>query len=72
MLSISTKQIKTQLLVKDGGVAMIGGINKSTDQTTNNGVPFFKELPFVGQLFRSNSNKSNQNRLYIFIAPKVL
>jgi type IV pilus assembly protein PilQ len=69
---ISTKQIKTQLLVKDGGVAMIGGINKSTDQTTNNGVPFFKELPFVGQLFRSNSNKSNQNRLYIFIAPKVL
>ena len=69
---ISTKQIKTQLLVKDGGVAMIGGINKSTDQTTNNGVPFFKELPFIGQLFRSNSNKSNQNRLYIFIAPKVL
>ena len=69
---ISTKQIKTKLLVKDGGVAMIGGINKSTDQSSNNGVPFFKDLPGVGQLFRSNSNKSNNNQLYIFIAPKVL
>ena len=69
---ISTKQIKTKLLVKDGGVAMIGGINKSTDQSSNNGVPFFKDLPGVGQLFRGNSNKSNNNQLYIFIAPKVL
>jgi type IV pilus assembly protein PilQ len=69
---ISTKQIKTKLLVKDGGVAMIGGINKSTDQSSNNGVPFFKDLPGIGVLFRSNLNKSNNNQLYIFIAPKVL
>jgi type II secretory pathway component GspD/PulD (secretin) len=51
---------------------MIGGINKSTDQSSNNGVPFFKDLPGVGILFRSNLNKSNNNQLYIFIAPKVL
>lgn len=69
---ISTKQIKTKLLVKDGGVAMIGGISKTTDKAARNGVPFFADIPFLGQLFRSNDNITNKNQLYIFIAPKVL
>ena len=69
---ISTKQIKTKLLVKDGGVAMIGGISKTTDKAARNGVPFFADIPFIGQLFRSNDNTTNKNQLYIFIAPKVL
>jgi type IV pilus assembly protein PilQ len=69
---ISTKQIKTKLLVKDGGIAMIGGINKSTDKASRNGVPFFENLPIVGQLFRSNDNINSKNQLYIFISPKVL
>ena len=66
------KQIKTKLLVKDGGVAMIGGISKTTDKAARNGVPFFADIPLVGQLFRSNDNTTNKNQLYIFIAPKVL
>ena len=69
---ISTKQIKTKLLVRDGGVAMIGGISKTTDKAARNGVPFFADIPLVGQLFRSNDNTKNKNQLYIFIAPKVL
>jgi type II secretory pathway component GspD/PulD (secretin) len=67
-----TKQIKTKLLVKDGGVAMSGGISKTTDKAARNGVPFFADIPFIGQLFRSNDNTTNKNQLYIFIAPKVL
>ena len=41
-ITINTKSIKTKLLVTDGGVAMIGGINKSKGSTTKAGLPFFQ------------------------------
>lgn len=69
---ISTKNIKTKLLIQDGGVAMIGGIVKSTESTAEDGVPFFKDLPVIGNLFKSKTDSDSKNTLYIFIAPRVL
>jgi type IV pilus assembly protein PilQ len=70
--SINKKAIKTKLLVTDGGVAMIGGINKATDSTTKAGVPLLSDIPILGNLFKSTADKKQKNILYIFIAPKVL
>ena len=70
--SINKKSIKTKLLVTDGGIAMIGGINKHTDSTAKAGVPFFKDVPILGNLFKSKADSTKKNILYIFIAPKVL
>ena len=69
---ISTKQLKTKLLIKDGGVALIGGITQTEKTNAEDGVPFLKDLPFLGNLFKSNKNKNNKNTLYIFIAPEVI
>ena len=69
---ISTKQLKTKLLIKDGGVALIGGITQTEKTNAEDGVPFLKDLPFIGNLFKSNKNKNNKNTLYIFIAPEVI
>jgi type IV pilus assembly protein PilQ len=70
--AISTKQLKTKLLIKDGGVALIGGITQTEKTNAEDGVPFLKDLPFIGNLFKSNKNKNNKNTLYIFIAPEVI
>ena len=70
--SINKKSIKTKLLVTDGGIAMIGGINKHTDSTTKAGLPFFQDMPILGHLFKNKADKTAKNILYIFIAPKVL
>ena len=70
--AISTKQLKTKLLIKDGGVALIGGITQTEKTNAEDGVPFLKDLPVIGALFKSNKNKNNKNTLYIFIAPEVI
>ena len=70
--AISTKQLKTKLLIKDGGVALIGGITQSEKTNAEDGVPLLKDLPFIGTLFKSKKNKNNKNTLYIFIAPEVI
>jgi type IV pilus assembly protein PilQ len=70
--AIATKYLKTKLLVKDGGIAMIGGINKSETTASQEGVPFFFQLPIIGNLFRYKKDVNNKNQLYIFLAPRVL
>ena len=69
---INTKKLTTKLLIQDGGVAMIGGIIKNTATTSNSGVPLFKDIPVIGNLFKSKTNSDLRDHLYIFIAPKVL
>ena len=70
--AISKKELKTKLLIKDGGVAMIGGINKSEASATENGVPFFSKIPVLGNLFKSKDDINKKTQLYIFLAPKVI
>jgi type IV pilus assembly protein PilQ len=69
---ISHKELRTKLLVKDGGIAMIGGINKINDATDENGIPLLSKIPILGNFFKSTTNQKNKSQLYIFIAPKVL
>ena len=70
--AISTKNLRTKLLIKDGGVAMIGGINKTESTASEDGVPVLSKLPFIGNLFKSKTDKKNKDQLYIFLAPRVL
>jgi type IV pilus assembly protein PilQ len=70
--AISKKQLVTKLIIRDGGIAMIGGINKSEASSIENGVPLFGKIPLLGNLFKSKADKKNQNQMYIFLAPKVL
>jgi type IV pilus assembly protein PilQ len=69
---ISKKELRTKLLVKDGGIAMIGGINKINDGTNESGIPLLSKIPVLGNFFKSTNNQKNKSQLYIFIAPKVL
>lgn len=69
---ISKKELKTKLLVKDGGVALIGGINKSEATATETGVPFFSKIPVLGNLFKTKDDINKKNQLYIFLAPRVI
>jgi type IV pilus assembly protein PilQ len=70
--AINTKAVQTQVLVENGGTVVLGGIYEQTETNTRTQVPFLGDLPFVGNLFRSNSRVSNRTELMIFITPKVL
>ena len=69
---ISKKELKTKLLVKDGGIALIGGINKTENTSAEGGLPILKDIPGLGYLFKSKDDIKKKNQLYIFIAPKVV
>lgn len=69
---ISTKHVKTQVLIENGGTVVIGGIFELTESVGEQKVPFFGDLPVVGNLFKSNSKSWKKSELLVFITPKVI
>ncbi|MGD9952875.1 MAG: type IV pilus secretin PilQ, partial [Burkholderiales bacterium] len=71
-VQISTKHVKTEVLVENGGTVVIGGIFEQTERTDVTRVPFFGELPVIGALFRNNSTSSQKTELLIFVTPRIV
>ena len=69
---INTQSAKTQVLVKDGATAVIGGIYQSNEQTAQQMTPFLGRVPILGHLFRNRFVTSTNNELLLFITPRII
>jgi type IV pilus assembly protein PilQ len=70
--SIDTREVQSQLLVDNGQTVVLGGIYETTKTTQVTRVPFFSDLPLVGNLFKSSINVDDRTELLIFVTPKIL
>ncbi|MES2012274.1 MAG: type IV pilus secretin PilQ [Pseudomonadota bacterium] len=70
--SIETKNINTQVLVGSGETAVLGGIFEQTERDDVEKVPFFGDLPIMGNLFKKKTKQSDKTELLIFITPKIM
>ena len=69
----STKRtVKTQVTVKDGDTAIIGGLIAENVLENKKFVPIISGIPFFGQVFQSTSIEKEQRELLIFITPNVI
>jgi type IV pilus assembly protein PilQ len=70
--SIDTRSVETQVLVDNGETVVLGGIYEQTKRTDTSQVPFFGDLPYLGRLFRQDSEQDSRSELLIFVTPKIL
>jgi len=70
--SIDTRNVQTQVLVKDGQTVVLGGIYETERRETIKKVPFLGDIPFAGALFRSKQRIDNKAELLIFVTPRIL
>lgn len=70
--AIDKKEAKTEVLVKDGEVVVIGGIYTYDKSSGIDAVPFFYKIPLLGWLFKKQSKTEDQRELLIFISPRIL
>lgn len=69
----TTNQIKTKVLVDNGSTVVIGGLYKTEDREIESGIPFLKDLPLIGWLFRSAYNPTKKrSELIVFLTPRVI
>ena len=70
--AINTKQIKTQVLVENGGTVVIGGIFTQDERTDVSKVPLLGDLPILGYLFQTRTKSITKTELLVFITPKIV
>jgi type IV pilus assembly protein PilQ len=71
-VQISTKHVKTEVLVENGGTVVIGGIFEQTERTDLTRVPWFGELPVIGWLFKNTATNQQKTELLVFITPRIV
>lgn len=70
--SIDTTELTTQVLVGNGETVVLGGVFRTENIQTVSKVPFFGDIPYVGALFRNESNSKTKTETLIFITPRIL
>jgi len=68
----NTREAKANVLVRDGETVVIGGIMKDTSSNSDTGVPYLKDIPVFGWLFKKSSWQKDFEELVVFITPRVL
>jgi type IV pilus secretin PilQ/predicted competence protein len=68
----SKREAKTQIRVRDGEVAVIGGLVREQVIKNVKKVPLLGDIPILGELFKSTNNEITKTDLLIFIIPHVL
>jgi type IV pilus assembly protein PilQ len=69
---ISKENVKTSIMVKDGDTVVLGGLMKQFDQYSNQKVPLFHRIPFLGWFFKYKDKLIQKRNLLIFVTPTIL
>lgn len=71
-VSIDTQEIGTQVLVENGETIVLGGIYQQQILNDITKVPVLGDIPYVGVLFRSDSQINEKRELLIFVTPRIV
>ncbi|MCZ7682046.1 MAG: type II and III secretion system protein [Sandaracinaceae bacterium] len=63
---------ETELVVRDGQTAVIGGLMRDSVETVQTGVPFLSEIPVLGLLFGSTERRTVRRNLLFFVTPHIV
>ena len=66
---INTQRAQTQVIVKNGQAFLLGGLIKSSTGQRLSGLPFFKDLPLLGPLFRTSAANNSFDHVMVFVTP---
>lgn len=70
--SIDTQNVTTQVLVSNGETAVLGGIYEQIERNDVDKVPFFGDIPIIGNAFKRRTKQDDRTELLIFITPKIM
>jgi general secretion pathway protein D len=69
---VDERAIETNMVVKDGDTAVLGGLMKNSEKVDVTKVPLLGDIPVLGWLFKSQTTTVEKNNLIVFITPKVI
>ncbi len=71
-ISINKREIKTTVIVDDGGTIVLGGLIDEDVQESVSKVPLLGDIPFLGHLFKTTSTSKRKRNLMVFLRPTIV
>ena len=68
----STRNIKTNVIVDDGSILVLGGLIDDVVRESESRIPLVGDIPVVGWAFRFRQVEAQKRNLMIFIRPTIL
>ena len=69
---LSIRRVRTTATVPDGGIILLGGLQRNVKFHAETGVPFLSDLPVIGRLFRWNTVDNSKSNLAILVSPRII
>jgi len=71
-LALSTiRESDSVIVAEDGQIVVIGGLIQTLSEDENSSVPFFGDLPLIGELFKQKSKSLKKTELVILLRPTL-
>lgn len=71
-LITNKRSIESNIVIADGAVVVLGGLLSDNYSDSNQQVPGLGSIPFLGNLFKSESRSRSKNNLMVFLRPVVV
>lgn len=68
----ASRKITTALTIWDGQTVAVGGLIREDVQHVQDKLPILGDVPFVGQLFRSESDVTQKKNLTVFVTARLI
>lgn len=70
--TFATRRVETKLTLQQGSTVLLGGLISEDRTGGQTGIPFLKDLPLLGQLFRSDVRNTTRTELVVLITPYII
>ncbi|HRF57784.1 MAG TPA: type II secretion system protein GspD, partial [Campylobacterales bacterium] len=70
--STTKRELKTTAILSNGEPVIIGGLIKDDDKNGASKVPFFGDIPFIGNLFKYNESSKDKINLVVILTPYIV
>jgi general secretion pathway protein D len=70
--TFSTRKVKTSMALKNGATVLLGGLIASNDTAGDTGIPWLKDIPILGHLFKRSTTSTTRNELLVLITPYII
>jgi general secretion pathway protein D len=69
---IDTRKATTTVRITNRQTLVLSGLRQRSDTGEFNGIPFLKDVKFVGSLFRSRDTNVRESELIVFLMPEIV
>jgi len=70
--TFGNRAVETTLRLQNGETSMIAGLIRQEERTTLNGIPGVADIPLLGRLFASTTDRSQESDIILTLTPRIV